>query len=509
MFYIIIVGVKKNYFNEKKGIKMKLLKLSLVTSVLLTSATTSMLANDTNNTIVKRTLKGNMNLSYKIKPKSATTISEAFSNGVIYGRLRSNSFYWDWDKEVDGKSKDNKNMGVGASLIFKTAPLNGISLTTGLYTSQNPEFMRMDKNDVKYSKAGKDTFSRDNVKDGGHYGLTVLGQAYLEYKNGKTQIKVGRQLFHSVYTKSNDTKMVPNTFDGVTLVNKDLPKTKLTLAYFTGQKLRDHTSSHDVLAFNSWNENDDSAINKSLTKDLIGTSNKLIIGSINNKSIKNLNLTLNYLTVPDVLNNFTVEGKYKIKLSNGLTITPSVRYMNQSDDLGTLNNVANLKGKTDGYSSPTSLDGSALMAKLDIKKGAGSIRLGWSKISDDADIVAPWRGFVTGGYTRAMAQYNWYANTETFMIRGDYNFGKAGLVSGLKGLIRYAVQDFDDKKPGVQADSNIVHIDLVKQIETIPNLSAKVRIGLVDADDNIVDMNGKTKTDVSYNEYRLEFNYLF
>ena len=81
------------------------------------------------------------------------------------------------------------------------------------------------------------------------------------------------------------------------------------------------------------------------------------------------------------------------------------------------------------------------------------------------------------------------------MVRAAYKFNKYFNTS-----VRYAVQDFDESKTNVQADSNVWHIDNVSKLAD--NLEMKVRIGLVDADEK----NGK---DVSYNEYRLEFNYLF
>ena len=130
------------------------------------------------------------------------------------------------------------------------------------------------------------------------------------------------------------------------------------------------------------------------------------------------------------------------------------------------------------------------------------MRLGYSKIDDEADIVAPWRGFPTGGFTRAMAQYNWYANTKTTMAQVDYDFGKAGMVNDFKVSARYAMQDFDDVKTKVQADSDILHVDMIKGLGE--GLEMKFRLGMVDADP------GSTgKTDVSYNEYRVELNYFF
>lgn len=481
----------------------KMIKLAAGVAGLLLMATSAQATLKTE----KVTLKGNMQVKYNKLPQAVDSLSEAFTEGMFYGRFRTNFFYWDWSVEnyaTGGKLKDNKNNGVGGSLIYKTAPFKGVSATVGMYTSQNLDFFRMDKSDVKYSKSGKDTFSRYNVITGGHYGMTVLAQAYLKFDaTKKTSVIVGRQMFETVFTKSNDTKMIPNTFDGVTVTSKDLPKTTIKAAYFTKQKLRDHTSAHDVIAFdsnNKYNQNDDSAINQNLTVARVGQDNKLIVLSATNKSIKNLKVNVSYVTVPGVVSNVTLEAHYTIPVGS-MKIVPGVRYMMQYDGLNANYGVANLKKNQTNYTNPNSLDSNLLCARIDFKQGAFLGRLGYSKVADKADIVAPWRGFPTGGFTRAMAQYNWYANTKTYMVRAGYDFGKANILPGFSVMARYAIQDFDDTKPGVQADSNIFHMDLRQHIGKSSEL--KFRLGMVDAKPT----NGKT--DISYNEYRLEYNYFF
>ena len=469
----------------------------------------------------KRSIKGNMNLTYNTLPGVATSLKEMFTNGLYYGRLRSNTFFWDWNKEIVGAQKDNKNMGVGASIIYKTAYLNGFGATAGLYSTFSPDFFRMDKEDVGYSKAGKDTFSRNNVSKGDHYGMVVLGQAYLEYNKNKTNLKIGRQLFHSVFTKSNDTKMVPNTFDGITLSNKSLiPSTTIRGAYFSAQKLRDHTTSHDLVTFKAadgskWDNNDDSAIHKGLSyANFVAAgedpNHEMIILDAKNKSIKNLVTTLSYLQVPGVVQDVVLEAHYKIPVGNSWSVRPGFRYFLQSDDgAGAVAGDTNLKGKAAiGYDNSVrvdnSLDSSLLALRIDalMPNKKGFFRVGYSKIEDKADILAPWRGFPTGGFTRAMAQYNWYANTKTYMIRAAYKF-----TPNFNASLRYAIQDFDDAKDNVQADSTIWHLDTVTKIAK--NLEMKTRIGIVSAEDDTLNSSNTIKTDVSYNEYRLEFNYLF
>jgi hypothetical protein len=479
----------------KKG----MIKVATATAALLLASTAAHATLKTD----KVTLKGNMIVEYNKVPQPVDTLTEAFTEGMFYGRFRANFFYWDWDVEYDGKTKDNKNNGVGGSLIYKTAPFKNISATVGMYTSQNLDFFRMDKEDIGYAKAGKDTFSRYNVATGGHYGMTVLAQAYLQYDvTKKSKVVAGRQMFETVFTKSNDTKMIPNTFDGLTATIKDLPKTTIKLGYLAKQKLRDHTSAHDVLAFdpnNKWNQNDDSAVNKNLTVERIGDDNKLLIATITNKSIKNLKVNASYATVPDVVSNLTLEAHYTIPVGS-MKIVPGVRYMMQFDDLGANYGVANLKGDQTGYTDPNSLDTDLLCARVDFKQGAFLGRLGYSKVADKADIVAPWRGFPTGGFTRAMAQYNWYANTKTYMLRLGYDFGKANILPGFSIMGRYAIQDFDENKAGVAADSKVIHIDMRQNIAK--NSELKFRFGSVSADE-------KAGKDYSYNEYRLEYNFFF
>lgn len=456
----------------------------------------------------KVTLKGNMIVEYNKLPAPVETITEAFSEGMFYGRLRANAFLWDWkeeDYQTGGKKMDNKANGYGGSLIYKSAPLYGVSGTLGLYTSQNAPWWREDVADVGYVKAGKDTFSRRDTKLTGNWGMTVVGQAFLQYDFAKTSVVAGRQMFETVFTASNDTKMIPNTFDGVTATIKDVPQTTIQLGYLAKQKLRDHTVAHDVIAFDaadSWNENDDAAVNKNLTVDRIGNDNKLLIGSVTNTSVKNLKANVSYAVVPDVLSNLVLEAHYAIPVGGDWQIVPGVRYMQQFDSLGADYGVANLAKNQTGYTDPNSLDTNMIAARLDIKDKAFLGRLGYSKIADEADIVAPWRGFPTGGFTRAMAQYNWYANTTTYMVRAGYDFGKAKMVPGFSIMGRYAIQDFDDTKPGTPADSNVIHVDARQNIGS--NLEAKLRLGFVDANPG-----DSGKTDTSYNEYRVELNYFF
>ena len=522
------------HFKKEKAMKkINLISGAAAAALALTAFTTTAMADE--EAKPKRSLKGNMQVVYNQVPGEAASLGEMFTEGVWYGRLRANYFNWDWKEEnynntTEKGNLDNHAFGVGGSLIYKTARYAGVAATLGVYYTTN--IMPMEEDEIAGVKAGKDTFSRYEARANGNFSMLVPAEANIDVQLGKTNIKMGDQIFESVFTKSNDTKMIPNTFRGVVVENKDISGVKLTAAYFTNQKLRDHTGMHDVITFGekadndadtkeNWNNNDDSAIHKGLTYANFKAANKevdhtLTILSAQSKIGENLKADLSYLMLPEVLNSAVLEAHYTIKAGD-TKIVPGIRYYKQMDNGGGDIGGPSLKGtvnstnyKANGYTTGDSLDSSLTNVRVVIQpKGAMKYTIGYSAVEDAADIVAPWRGFPTGGFTRAMAQYNWNANTKTSMVQANADLGKAGLIDNTTLMVRYAMQDFDDQKTTTQADSNILHSDIVHKVAAVEGLELKARVGLVTAKDDIKDKAGNTKTDVSYNEYRLEVNYLF
>lgn len=511
---------------------MKMKKFLTVAVLILLCAETAYA--DTDQT--KRTLKPNRQLTLNKMPGTADSLPGFFTQGVFYGRIRVNTFSYEWNNEGLVRNS-NWAAGIGGSLMYKTGYFMGFGATVDMYTSQNP--WHQDHDEIIFLKSGKDVLSRHDVYSDDDYYMNVLAQAYAEYKIKKSAVRYGRQIFESLLTASNDTKMIPNTFEGLTFRSNDLDKTTIKLAWMTAQKLRDHTEFHDLLTYGdssfagksgteklltAWSNNDDSAMHRGLSWDNYvkageDTDQDLLIAQVQNSSIEHLKLMANYTTVPDVLSSATIEGHYTLPVDT-FQITPGVRYLSQFDNGGGAIGGASLTGlladgsQTGGYDDPSSLDGWLFAARMDVKHDNSfwKLRLAYSSVGDEADIVAPWRGFPTGGFTRAMGQYNWFANTETWMLRGDYNFAQAGLVPGLKAMFRLAYQDYDTDKIGLKktielnltpTDRTVLHLDFIETIPNLPDMEVRLRMAFVNADDTI---NG---ADPSYSEYRLELNYLF
>jgi len=465
----------------------------------------------------KHSLKCNMLHLYEEEPESIDTLADMFSEGMFYGRLRFNSFGVKWKDEMTNagvKIRENHAIGaMGGSFIYKSATLNGFSFGGGLYTTHATG--TLEDSDAYLYKAGKGTMSRYDLLNGDKKSIMSLAEAYLAYTYKDTSLKVGRQSFESLLTKSNDTKMIPNTFEGVTLRTQSIPETIIKMAYLTKQKLRDHAEFHHLLAYGDdvndpyarYSENDDSAMHIGLTLSSLqakGIEDRLIIVEAKNYSIENLTVSMNYTAVPELLASAMIQADYRLQAGDW-SIIPAFRYMQQFDDGAGAIGGANLKLRTEGYTDPTSLDASLYSARVDVVQDAFKLRFGYSNIADKGDFVAPWRGFPTAGFTRAMSQYNWAANTKSYMLQLDYELESFNEV---KIISRFAVQDFDDNKIGVQADSKVFTLDLLKGLGS-ESIYLKSRFSHVMGDDDTVATSGFNKLDPSYNELRLEINYLF
>ncbi|MEN4053528.1 MULTISPECIES: OprD family outer membrane porin [Sulfurimonas] len=465
----------------------------------------------------KQALKTNGQLIYNVKQKEVDTLKGMLSDGEFFGRLRTNNFYFGYDHDDSGHESTLVG-AIGASFIYRSASLQGFDFTLGLYGSQ--AFFNSDDihDNVKYIKAGKDTFSRYKYVQTGSKTLYTFGQANLNYKYSKTNFTLGRQLVETFYTKSNDTKMIPNTFDGFVINSKEVTKTTAKFAYLAKQKLRDHESSHAVLmyddsnaaSYSTWTANDDSAMHKGLSyTNLIAagksTDAPLIVLDITNKSVKNLKINFSSYVVPSLLSQAMGELNYKITL-NGFSISPGVRYIQQFDngagDVGGASLLGTVNSTNPGaYKDPNSLNAQMIAARLVTKIDDYKINLGYTNILDKADLVTPWRGFPTAGYTRSMGIYNWRANTKSYRIEVVKGANAKGIYT--KPFLQASVLYVDsDENKAILEDSMFYYLGLIQNIPSLQEMQYRVRLGYRDF---IKDAS----TVSNYADVRLELNYLF
>lgn len=464
-------------------------------------------------------------------PKSAQTAQEIFSEGVIYSRLRTNMFGWEYKEPED---MDHYGLGIGGKLMFVSAPFMGFNGVVAFHYSDAPfkALRENDQADIENLRAVQDTFNRFKVYNKRDYSMASLTQLNLNYELFGVKATGGRLLYESMLTSANDTKMIPNAFEGGVLEYNGIINSSWRAAYFSAQKLRDHEKFHDVITYGDgsnhpkaiWKNNDDSAIHKGLSYTNLEnagkkTKNSLVVLDLKNDTVENLRLDLAYTAVPGLISSVAGEINYKLPLVAGFTLTPGYRFMRQMDNGAGEIGGATLSGALAvdqnpssnlGYKNRYSLGGGAHLARLLLQRGHFSTQIAYSHVLDEADLVTPWRGFITNGYTRAMGQYNWNANTKSTAIRFIYDFSSSNLIPGFSAITRYVVQDFDESKQvaGGQADSNVLHIDMRQEL--LEGFDAKLRMAFVDAQKRQEDALVRPDSfRDSYNEYRFELNYLF
>ncbi len=485
-------------------IKKQLQLLSTITSLALLSNTLQ-----ANEPEVRSALKSNGQIVYYEKQAEVNSFTDMLKDGNFYGRLRNNNFYFWYD---DSASNTHFISGIGASLVYKSANYNGFDFTIAGYGAR--AFFNETADNVNTIKSGKDLLSRFNYVNTGSKSLYTFAQANLAYKISKTKLIVGRQLVETFYTKSNDTKMIPNSFDGLVVDSRDLQDSKLKVAYLAKQKLRDHQDSHSVLMYGDanssssthpdWNQNDDSAMHKGLTYTALrdagkSTSAPLIVLDFQNNSAKDLQFNFASYVVPELLSQTMGELNYKIKLG-GFSVAPGMRYIHQFDNGAGAVGGASLTGSTSGYKEPSSLKADMIAARIITKIDDYKINLGYTNILDKADLVTPWRGFPTAGYTRSMGIYNWRANTKSYrleLVKGD---NKTGIYKN--GFFQTSVLYVDGDKTKSESDKMFYYFGYIKNLASAPEFQYRFRFGY---NQYIQDDNAKT----DFIDSRLELNYTF
>ncbi len=465
--------------------------------------------------IPKQAIKTNGQLIYQ-KQKNVNNFNAFFSEGELYGRIRSNNFYFSYDSD-DSDHESAPLASIGASLVYKSASWSGFDFTVAYYGSK-AIFSKSSLDSISHLKPAKDTLSRYEYANNGSTMLYALGQANINYKYSKTNFTLGRQLVETFYTKSNDTKMIPNVFDGLVISSNNIQDTKFKLAYLTKQKLRDHMDSHAVFMVGDaasapgvlhpeWTENDDSAMHKGLTYTALKAAGKptdapLIVLDIENRSIQNLKINFSAYNVPELLSQAMGELNYTMKF-DGFSVTPGFRYIQQFDNGAGGVGGASLSGLAASatYKDPTSLDAKMIAARVVTNIDKYKINLAYTNILNEADLVTPWRGFPTAGYTRSMGAYNWKANTKSYRIELVKNANNTGVYT--KPFIQTSVLYIDgDETQSTTADSMFYYAGIVQNIPSMPELQYRVRLGYRD-------FIHSSSVISNYLDSRLEFNYLF
>ncbi|WP_324171010.1 OprD family outer membrane porin [Sulfurimonas sp.] len=153
-------------------------------------------------------------------------VSTMFKNGKASGQIREFTIVRDtkYSNPVAKADKNQMSNAIGGYLKYVTAEASGFTLGTAFYTTN--AFLARD-NDKLNNLINTTVLGADGN------GYSILGEAYIQYKNGKTAVTVGRQKIDSPLMAGDDYRMIRNLFNSVEIVNTSVDGVKFNLGHTT------------------------------------------------------------------------------------------------------------------------------------------------------------------------------------------------------------------------------------------------------------------------------------
>ena len=375
--------------------------------------------------IAKLSLVAAMVLGFSGSVYAADTLADAFKNGNMNGELKA--WYWDRTKDVSGatSSHNNENL-LNTAVVLKYVTDSFYGLKFGA-TFQG--------NSMPWAESSAKTEFRDEAGSG-----AVLSEAYIEYTLQNTTAKIGRQMISTPLIRVNPLRIYTESFEGYSIINKDIPQTTLFAHYvdkFQGRSsyISDNTDLGGAPTFE-----------KKVILGGAGTASYAFDGAygigVSNKSLQNLTLTAQYVEANDVL--------------MGTKKDDIMMYYTEANYLFPMNGFklgldANYRGSRTGSNLDSyHFDGDMLGLRLSLLDFYGfGASVAYSTVSDNDSVIM---GLGNGptSYTalwiRGPYAYSSSSGRDSYKFAVDYNFAKAG-IAGLKGELQYI--DVSQDKPSV------------------------------------------------------------
>ncbi len=331
---------------------------------------------------------------------SEDSLSDAFKNGKFNGEFKAIGY--DVDKAAKGQESI---ISLGVMLNYVTSPFYNFSLGMRLQGSSSPWATTDEKAFYKFDLYGPGA---------------VLEEAYLKYQIKKTSLKAGRQFIKTPLLAGNGSRIVHESFEGYTANIKDIPKTRLFVGYIDKYLTRtDFLDGNTETRIGNFDKN----IFMYGKKYAYKMGDGIWSAYIENKSVKGLKLTGQYLVVQDatvaktgaIMGDITValaQAEYKIPLK-GLSILTGIQYGSSNVD------------KDDSRS------GDLLGFKVATKYKGLMASLGYVMNSDDKGMVSGVgisSNWAYAGDIIGLENYN--KDTDTLSLNLKYKFAKNIMLMG-------------------------------------------------------------------------------
>jgi imipenem/basic amino acid-specific outer membrane pore len=427
-----------------------------------------------------------------VNAMAADSLESMFKEGKVSGQIRA--FYI--DRDYSGLVSTHRDaLAIGGYLKYETGAWNGLSLGTAFYTTNGLG----DHSNV--TTVDPTLFGKNNES------IAYMGEAYLQYKNGNTTFKGGRQKLDTPMAGSDDARMLPNLFEAHVLSNTDVKDTTLIAAHVTkfaqgsfgrayngagaySDKVLSVTSGYSMVDSKNYVGEFVDMGTYAIGRDTSGVS----VAAAVYTGIKGLKLQVWDYYAHDILNALYAEANYGWSYASGISPYVGVQYIKE-DNIGS------------DYAGEVNSD--FIGAKVGAKVGNFDLSAAISHNSDDGDAaidggtISPWGGMPA--YTQGMVtRHQFMSGTDAWKVAASYDWKDYGI--NLNTGAYYVEFDMGDmngystKMGSVASESGF---DIIYNPQAIKNLQLRLR-------GNFPREYKETTTgDFDWDEYRVIANYNF
>jgi len=422
----------------------------------------------------------------------ADDLAGMFKEGKASGQIRA--FYI--DRDYSGLVSTHRDaLAIGGYLKYETGAWNGLSLGTAFYTTNGLG----DHSNI--ATVDPTLFGKDNES------VTYLGEAYLQYKNGNTTFKGGRQKLDTPMAGSDDARMLPNLFEAYVLSNTDVKDTTLIAAHVT--KFAQGTFGR---AYNGAGAYADKVLSVTSgysmvnSKDYVGefvdmgtyaigqdTSGVSVAAAVYT-GIKGLKLQLWDYYAHDILNAVYAEANYGWSYAGDISPYVGVQYIKE-DNIG------------NDYAGEVNSD--FIGAKVGAKVGNFDLSAAISHNSEDGDAaidggtITPWGGMPA--YTQGMVtRHQFMSGTDAWKVAASYDWKDYGINLNTGAFyVEFDMGDMNGYSTKVGSVASEAGFDIIYNPQAIKNLQLRLRGNFPR------EYKETVAGDMDWDEYRVIANYNF
>ncbi len=354
------------------------------------------------------------------------SFTDALTMGKVTGESRTFYIQRTITTATDEWTRDA--LTTGGHVGYDSAAFNGLSFGVRFYGVYgfNINDAEATSGELAYADMIKQYDpSLYGYKNGRLDNYLFLGEAYLNYTFGNTNIKLGRQKLDTPMAGSDDARMLPNLFEAVVVSNTDIADTTLIAAHVTKitvgtfgnvyGETGSYLSAHSGYGYNFSAASSGEFVDMgevALPAGSPSTDGVTAVAAIY-KGIPDLTLQAWDYYAHDIVNVIYLQGDYgwNCLINDAVKMKASAQFINESDV---------------GDALAGSIDSTYWGVQLAATYGGLTLTAAYSQTDDGEDdgnygILSPWGGmpaFTQGMVTR----HQFFTDTTATKVAATYNF---------------------------------------------------------------------------------------